>query len=122
MATPQALVLVVDDDPLVRDAMTLDLTMQGFKVTSAADGQEALDLMRVQRPSVVVLDLEMPGVDGWSFRERQLQDARLASVPVVVVSGYTDAERQARALNAARGLQKPVDLDELHEAISTFCA
>jgi len=117
MAPSGCRVLVVDDDPLVREALTVALSSQGFEVASAADGYGALELLRVQQPSVVLLDLEMPTMDGWRFRAEQVRDKRIASVPVVVLSGRGDAARQARALGVAGGLQKPFDLDELEDKL-----
>ena len=113
MAPSECRVLVVDDDRHVREALTVTLRSLGFEVATAADGYGALELLRVEQPNVVLLDLEMPKMNGWQFRAQQLRDNRIASVPVVILSGRGDAARQARALGVAGGLQKPVDLDEL---------
>jgi len=110
-------ILVVEDDPLIREAMTAVLEMDGFEVAAAADGNEALCLLRVVVPCIILLDLEMPGMDGWGFRAEQIQDGGLARIPVVVLSGRSDAARQALMLHVAAGLQKPLDLDALRRLI-----
>jgi two-component system, chemotaxis family, chemotaxis protein CheY len=80
-------ILVIEDDPDVRSALTELLASEGYEVAATADGGEALDTLRGGlRPSVIVLDLMMPRVDGWDFRRAQLEDPVLATVPVVLVT------------------------------------
>jgi DNA-binding response OmpR family regulator len=106
-------VLVVDDDPEVCTALATLLRCEGFQVTTAADGQEALERMRDANPRVVLLDLMMPVLDGFEFRVRQLEDAQLASVPVIVLSCGTELPRKIASFGAAGCLSKPLDPDEL---------
>ncbi len=101
-------VLVVDDDELVREALSLALELEGYDTVRAADGIDALLALRTgARPDVILLDLEMPVMPGWEFRERQLADPALADIPVVVVSS------SLRQVSADRRLRKPFDLDVL---------
>ncbi len=80
-------ILVIEDDPDVRSALAELLASEGYEVAATADGGEALDTLRGGlRPSVIVLDLMMPKVDGWDFRRAQLEDPVLATVPVVLVT------------------------------------
>jgi CheY-like chemotaxis protein len=114
-------VLLVDDDPSLVEAVKLGLESHGYPVVTASDGTEGLERLRSEHPCVVLLDLDMPGMNGWQFVERQQADPRLASIPVVVVSARDDATRQAHALHAAAGLQKPVDLDDVMATVRGQC-
>jgi len=82
-----ASVLLVEDDLPIRDSLGEALTEEGFDVSTAGNGAEALERLRSGRlPSVIVLDLMMPVMDGWDFRQEQLGDPALRDIPVVVVS------------------------------------
>src|SRR5919201_836869 len=101
-------ILLVEDEPSTRDAMTLVLELQGYKVVGAADGQQALDHLRGDgRPCIILLDLMMPVLDGWGFRAQQQQDPALAAIPVIVVSADGAVGQKAASLGAASYLQKP---------------
>jgi CheY-like chemotaxis protein len=115
-------VLLVEDDRLLRDAMRIELQSVGLRVMTAANGEEALAVAREgPRPSVIVLDLNMPVMDGWQFRAQQIVDPRLADIPVIVLTARGDADRQARSLGVAAALSKPVDLDKLHDVLAEHC-
>ena len=107
------LIMVVDDDPALRRMLALLLTSQGYAVLLAQDGQEGLDLLRQQSPDLVVLDLNMPVVDGVAFRSAQqrLADKRLAATPVVVLTAEEVAEQAVVALHPRALVKKPVDVD-----------
>jgi CheY-like chemotaxis protein len=106
--------LVVEDSRVVQGAMRLVLEWEGYHVLSADNGQEALNLLRRgERPAVILLDVGMPVLDGWQFREEQLKDPDLAHIPVVVVSGIDIASTMA----AQGHVQKPFVPDELLGAI-----
>jgi CheY-like chemotaxis protein len=80
-------VLLVEDDLPIRDSLGEALTEEGFDVSTAGNGAEALERLRSgRRPAVIVLDLMMPVMDGWDFRQQQLDDPVLRDIPVVVVS------------------------------------
>jgi CheY-like chemotaxis protein len=111
-------ILVVDDEPDVRDGLTLLLRTRGYTVTSAADGQAALDELRgPSRPWLILLDLMMPVMDGFEFRVRQLQDPELAGLPVVVFSAGGDLDHKVASLGAATWLTKPVEATVLLEVV-----
>ncbi len=107
-------VLVVDDEPIIRRFLAEGLTDAGYQVLIARDGAEALDSVYRFHPDAVLLDLLMPGVDGWAFlRERRVQPA-LAALPVVVFSAAgRDGLHDASALRATAVLPKPLNLDVL---------
>ncbi len=115
---PTKHILIVDDDAATRTAMRMVLEGAGYRVVSAGDGSEALDYLHgAERPSLILLDLMMPGVDGWEFRERQRRSPALAAIPVVILSAAGDVPRHAAALGAAGYLQKPVEFEKLLETI-----
>lgn len=102
-------VLVVDDERDIRLAMAEALEDEGYEVDTARDGAEALVHLRAFHPQVVLLDLMMPGMDGWEFRRVQRQDPELAGIPVVVIS----ALGAVKDLDAQDYIQKPFELDQL---------
>ncbi len=113
-------VMVVDDDPDIRETIETVLGLQGFHVVTAAGGAEALAMLRAgTRPRVILLDLMMPGMDGTEFRARQLGDPELAGIPVFVLSGDANASDKAAALGA-EGLPKPVELQPLIAVVKRY--
>lgn len=107
-------ILLVEDDELIRRAIQMVLEWEGYQVDCAANGQEALDYLRSgHRPSLILLDLMMPVLDGEQFREEQARDPELASIPVIVVSAASFAE----AVSAVRHIRKPFEVQELLDAI-----
>jgi CheY-like chemotaxis protein len=114
-------VLIVEDDADLRDIELQLLKFHGWPVYAASDGVEGLKALREHRPSLILLDLAMPRMNGVQFRtaQRQLPDRRLANVPVVVVSAVHDASRYKAMLNAADVLVKPFEPDRLLEAVES---
>ena len=86
------MVLVVDDDPSIRRLIIAALKRDGYTFIEAPSGKEALDVMRSERPAVVVLDLMMPGVSGWDVLHARAGDAELLKIPVIVISASRAAE------------------------------
>jgi CheY-like chemotaxis protein len=103
-------VLIVEDEPDVREAMAMLLGLKGYEVREAADGQSALDTMYEEAPDAVILDLTMPVMDGWTVRQHMRAHPRLSRVPVIVVSGVADVGPELRDCAV---LKKPVDADRL---------
>jgi CheY-like chemotaxis protein len=94
--------------------MRMVLEWEGYRTACAADGWEALDYLRAGgRPSLILLDLMLPGLDGWQFRREQRRDPALAAIPVVVVSVLNAAD----CPEAAAHLRKPFAVEELLEAV-----
>lgn len=111
-------VLVVDDDAETRDLLRVALTADGYSVATAANGRDALDHLRSHAETcIVLLDLMLPVMDGAQFRRTQLHDRSLAWIPVVLMSGAVDADRQARAAGALPLLRKPLHLDEVRQTL-----
>lgn len=104
-------VLVVDDDPDIRELLFTALEDEGFEVVPAGNGQEALAIIKTFRPDVIILDLMMPVMDGWQFAAelRALDE----DIPLVLLSAARDLRTHAEALSAAEIIEKPFDLSEL---------
>ena len=115
-------VLLIDDNPLTRESISMILAAAGYCVALANNGADALlRLKDYRRPDLILLDLSMPVLDGHDFRQRQTQDAALASIPVIVFSGADGAEEEAAALGVAGYIHKPVDAGKLLDAIRACC-
>jgi CheY-like chemotaxis protein len=115
-------VLLVDDNFLTREVLSLALAADGYMVATAANGEEALGRLRGGTPvDVILLDLGMPVMDGPRFRAAQRGQERLARIPVVVLTGSARAEDEAKALGAAGCLKKPVPTPELLQAVHRCC-
>ena len=116
-------ILLVEDDVVGREAITCGFESGGAEVTAAGDGGEALDALRNgPRPCVIVLDLDLSGMDGREFRRRQLLWPRMASIPVIVVSGHRDLKVATWAMAARAVFAKPVEFDRLVRAVDEHCA
>ena len=114
-------VLIVEDERAARTGMEKILALAGYAPVSAANGQEALELLRSGVPaSVILLDLIMPVMDGWAFRREQLRDPRLAHIPVIVLS----ALHHGWVEGVPPTLPKPINvkqlLAELDELLNTL--
>jgi CheY-like chemotaxis protein len=105
-------ILIVDDDNDVRSALSELLEEEGFSVNGAPNGREALALLRGGNvhPAVILLDLMMPGMDGWDFRSEQMRDPELAAVPVVIVSASGFSRESIRTqFRPAAYVEKPIE-------------
>jgi CheY-like chemotaxis protein len=115
-------VMVVDDDADIRDTIAQLLERHGFRVTTASDGGDAIEQLRTgEHPALILLDLMMPRVSGEEFRRRQLADAALAGIPVVLLSGAGRLDQLARSIGV-EVLPKPIELTQLVETVKRFCA
>ncbi|MBI5368826.1 MAG: response regulator, partial [Planctomycetes bacterium] len=104
--------LVIDDDPTVRDLATRMMTREGFRVETAANGEEGLRKARELRPDAITLDVHMPTLDGWAVLSRLKADPELASIPVTLMS-MADEKQLGSALGAADFLTKPLRREQL---------
>jgi CheY-like chemotaxis protein len=113
--------LLVEDNASTREAVKMVLEAEGYPVVAAANGAEALRLLQTEglRPSLILLDLMMPVMDGWAFRAAQLRDRKLAEIPVVVTSAHAEVGRMADDLGAA-ALPKPIDIQALRDVAASY--
>jgi two-component system, chemotaxis family, chemotaxis protein CheY len=102
-------VLIVEDDLDVADAISCILADEGFEAVHASDGHAALAMLEAgMRPSVILLDLMMPIMDGIEFRRRQTMNPHISAIPVVILSADHQVGERAREMGVAGFLRKPV--------------
>lgn len=119
---PGTTVLVVEDDPDVLEVICEILQQDGRRPVAVHNGREALQELRSGlRPCLIILDMLMPGMDGWQFRRTQQADENLAKIPVVVVSGVKAARNSALQGGAVAFLPKPVVPEALLSAVASAC-
>ena len=112
-------VLVIDDDETQRDLMSRFLVREGFLARTAADGLAGLELAKRLRPRAILLDVTMPGMDGWSVLSTLKADPDLAAIPVVMVT-FVSERALANSLGAADYVIKPVDWNRLRHVMEAF--
>lgn len=113
-------VLVVDDDPNIREMIEAVLTDEGFTVGTASNGREALERIGESRPKLVLLDLQMPVMTGWDVI-RQLHESRV-EVPIVFMTAGFRARREAEQHGADGYLAKPFELNDLLDVVERFAS
>lgn len=113
-------ILVVDDDPAVRDVLALTLLLEGYAVREAADGAEALHLIVKERPSLVVLNMQMLVLDGWGLA-RELK-ARQLDPPILVMTAGRNAQDAAREIGADGFVGEPFEVNDLLSKIQALRA
>jgi CheY-like chemotaxis protein len=116
------IVLVVEDDEDVRDAMTGILESKGYTVCSAQHGADALEHLRSGiTPCIILLDLMMPVMDGWTFHDETQKDPLLAAIPTVILSAVSQRDPRNHSVRAVEHIPKPVDVTRLIAAIERHC-
>jgi two-component system, chemotaxis family, chemotaxis protein CheY len=116
-------IMIVEDEVGIREMLTVLLKLKGYATLSAGTGAAALDLLREcsTPPELILLDMMMPIMDGAAFRQAQLQQPEFAPIPVVLMSASANLPQQARALQAAATLPKPIDFDTLLALVEQYC-
>ncbi len=120
VAPPCRTVLVVEDDSAVRDTFKLVLELEGYRVETAENGREALVLLsESEAPCLILLDLMMPEMNGWEMARLLQRDKRLAAIPLVVVTAFS--EQAGNVEGARQVLRKPVELAALIDVAKQYC-
>jgi len=114
-------ILVVDDDPSVRDILQRFLSGEGFRVVTLDRGEDVVRVAREEKPRAITLDVMMPGLDGWAVLTALKNDSSLADIPVVMLS-IVDDRNLGYALGASEYLTKPIDRERLLSVLKKFCA
>lgn len=109
-------ILIIDDDSSIRATVAEALTDEGYRVETAANGAEGLEALGRALPTLVLLDMRMPVLDGWGFA-RALRD-RGIHLPVVVMTAAQDARQWAQEVGAVAAIAKPFDLDDLLDVVA----
>ena len=116
-ATSDRSILIVDDDAAAVDSLAQILTDEGYQVSSATNGKEALVYLRgAPPPRVIILDLFMPEMDGWEFRREQLKDSKLSAIPVVVMTGASIYA----GIDANVIVHKPLDVERFLSLVERY--
>jgi CheY-like chemotaxis protein len=119
MAQPR--ILVVDDDTSIRSFVEMALDSVGYAVSTAANGAQALEVTDQVQPDLILLDMRMPVMDGWTFARTYRAQAG-PHAPIVVITAATDAGQRAAEIEADGYLGKPFDLDDLLVLVSRYTA
>ncbi|HKE83162.1 MAG TPA: response regulator [Vicinamibacterales bacterium] len=115
-------ILIVEDDFDVARSVAAVLEAEGYDTAIAANGCEALDHLRQNNcPDLILLDMMMPVMNGWKFREEQRKQPALASIPVVTLTADGDARGKAASIQAAGHIAKPVEIDGLLDEVERIC-
>lgn len=111
-------VLVVDDDPDILEALSEILEAEGFEIRRARNGKEALEKLEPDPPQLILLDLMMPVMDGWEFAQRLRQlPPRVANIPIIVLSADRNVSNKAAEIGAVGHLAKPFELNDLLDMV-----
>ncbi|NVI99534.1 response regulator [Myxococcus sp. SDU36] len=112
------MVLVVDDDPDILEALSEILEAEGFEIRRARNGKEALDRLEPEPPNLILLDLMMPVMDGWEFAQRMRQKPpEVARIPLIVLSADRNVGSKASDIGAVGHLAKPFELNDLLDMV-----
>ncbi len=119
---PPHTVLLVDDHGDVRDAMAILLREAGYAVVTASNGREALAALYAGlRPSLIIMDLMMPVMNGFEFRDEQLRDPRVSTIPFIAYSAVVNLAKNAEHLKADGYFEKPIDTAEMLCLVQQLC-
>lgn len=115
-------ILLVEDNPMNRRVAEFLLKAQGYVVYEARDGQEALEMVKLHLPDLILMDLQLPGLDGYTITKMIKQDDLIKSIPVIALSAYAMRGDEERALTAGCDgyITKPIDADEFPEIVAKY--
>lgn len=114
-------ILLVEDDADIREAMSEGLNLLGYTVHESTNGREALEYLATHdKPALIFLDLMMPEMDGWTFRAEQIKDAKIADIPVVLVTADGNAHVKAKKLGVKEGIKKPLEFEDLERVAKLY--
>jgi len=113
--TAEKFILLVEDNELNRDMMVRRLNRAGLKVITAGNGQQALDMMQAEQPSIVLMDMNLPILDGWAASRRAKEDERIRHIPIIALTAHATETHKQYALAAGCDgyATKPVDFPAL---------
>jgi CheY-like chemotaxis protein len=113
-------ILIVEDDQDIRDILELTLKVEGYEVLTAINGAEAFKVLSDSpMPCLILLDLMMPVMDGWTFAQKIENDPSLADIPIVLVTAYSEKAKSVK--RALRIIPKPINFDDLISTVKAHC-
>lgn len=114
-------ILVVEDDTSIRELLVELLESEGYEVSSAVNGLEGIrHLQNNLKPDLILIDLMMPVMDGYTFRTEQLKNDLWSTIPTVVMSAEANAKEKMKSFNITAFLSKPVELDTILKTVASF--
>lgn len=114
-------ILVVEDDTSIRELLVELLESEGYEVASAVNGLEGLKCLQTgATPNLILIDLMMPVMDGYSFRTEQLKNPKWSGIPTVVMSAEANAKEKMKNFNITAFLSKPVELETILKTVAQF--
>lgn len=114
-------ILVIEDDNSIRELLVELLESEGYEVSSAVNGLEGLKVLHSEpKPDLILIDLMMPVMDGYSFRTEQLKHAEWSKIPTVVMSAEANAKEKMKNFNITAFLSKPVELDTILKTVARY--
>jgi CheY-like chemotaxis protein len=115
-------VLVIDDDHDIRDLVVFYLNSHGYQASGVSNGEEAITQLQTgDRTDLIILDLMMPIMDAWEFRQLQQQDPAIGQIPVVLISATDEVSYEVGPLEAAGFIRKPIDFAHLLATVGQHC-
>ena len=115
-------ILLVEDNELNRDMLTRRLKRKGFAIVSAKNGQEAIDMSKSENPDIILMDLSLPVIDGWTAAKKLKGDATTKSIPIIALTAHAMKGDREKALEAGCDDYdtKPIDFERLLEKINNL--
>ncbi len=110
-------ILLIDDDPDFKQLLEFDLRKQGYEVVMAGDGEEGLAKARSEKPNVILADIKMPKMDGYTFVRHAKKDPNLSAIPIIVLTSYEPMKDMFQMEGINDYFVKSVDTDKLFETI-----
>lgn len=113
-------ILIVEDDQDIREILALSLKVEGYEVMTAINGADALKVLSDHpAPCLILLDLMMPVMDGWTFAQTIEKDPSLSTIPIILVTAYSEKAKNIK--NVHRVIPKPINFDDLLSTVQTYC-
>ena len=115
-------ILIVEDNEMNRDMLSRRLERRGFAIVMAVDGQQGVDMARAEKPDLILMDMSLPVMDGWTATQTIKADAELAKIPVIALTAHAMAGDREKAMGAGCDDYdtKPIELPRLLEKIGKF--
>lgn len=113
-------VLVADDDPVTVELVRTTLQSQGYEVLTAQDGEEALEALKTRTPDLILLDIQMPKMDGYAFIMKKLSDPAMTDIPVIVLTAMAKTEPLFKRHGVMAYLLKPINTQDLLDKIQAI--
>jgi two-component system, chemotaxis family, chemotaxis protein CheY len=116
-------IMVIEDNDSIRSAVRQIIEDEGYRAQTATNGEDALALLEAAAtlPSLILLDMNMPIMDGWGFKAVQGTHAKFRHIPIIVVTADGNAREKALMINASGWIRKPIEVDDLLKAIQKVC-